>query len=77
MRIALDVDRLIKAADTDKYDTVTFASAIRGMTQIIDNEEAAIVTTRNGYLRIKSQDIPILIEELANLHEEIERRKRD
>lgn len=76
IRQKLNVQQLLRYADNNK-DLTTFDSDLRATGYIIERARALILTGQNGYLLIDAEDLPLLIEELGYINEELERRSRD
>lgn len=53
---------------------MVYASDLPSAYIIRHDKEALIITRRSGYLKLNAEDIPSLIEELANTLEDIRRR---
>ncbi len=76
IRQKLNVQQLLRYADNNK-DLTTFDSDLRATGYVIEKDRAIVVTGQNGYLLIDAEDLPLLIEELGYINEELERRSRD
>lgn len=76
IRQKLNVQQLLRYADNNK-DLTTFDSDLRATGYVIEKDRALVVTGQNGYLLIDAEDLPLLIEELGYINEELERRSRD
>lgn len=75
-RQTLNVQQLLRYADNHK-DLITFDSDLPATGYVIEKARALVITGRNGYLLISAEDLPLLIEELGYINEELERRSRD
>lgn len=75
-RLKLDVGWLMTRADANK-DLVSYESENKSWGFVTCQDEALLITRKAGYLRIKEEEIGLLIDELAWIKEEIERRSRD
>lgn len=75
-RQKLNVQQLLRYADNHK-ELTTFDSDLQGTGYVIEKARALVVTGQKGYLLIDAQDLPLLIEELGYINEELERRSRD
>lgn len=78
IRQKLNVQQLLRYADNHK-DLSTFDSDLQATGYVIEKARALVlvVTSQNGYLLIDAEDLPLLIEELGYINEELERRRRD
>lgn len=76
IRQKLNVQQLLRYADNHK-DLTTFDSDLQATGYVIERARALVVTGQNGYLLIDAEDLPLLIEELGYINEELERRRRD
>lgn len=76
IRQKLNVQQLLRYADNHK-DLTTFDSDLQATGYVIERARAFVVTSQNGYLLIDAEDLPLLIEELGYINEELERRRRD
>lgn len=75
-RQKLNVQQLLRYADNHK-DLTTFDSDLQATGYVIEKARALVVTGQNGYLLIDAEDLPLLIDELGYINEELERRSRD
>ena len=75
-RQKLNVCQLLRYADNNK-DLTTFDSDLRGTGYVIEKARALVITGTKGWLLIDAEDLPLLIEELGYINEELERRSRD
>lgn len=75
-RLHLNLENIMRKADANR-DLVSFPSIKTGWSYVTDEEDALILTTKSGYLRIHEQDLGTLIQELEWIKEEMERRSRD
>lgn len=76
LRQKLDVAQLLRYADNNR-ELTTFDSDLRGTGYVIEKERALVITGTKGFLLIDAEDLPLLIEELGYINEELERRSRD
>ena len=76
LRQKLDVEQLLRYADNNR-ELTTFGSDLRGAGYVIEKERALVITGTKGWLLIDAEDLPLLIEELGYINEELERRRRD
>lgn len=76
IRQKLNVQQLLRYADNHK-DLTTFDSDLQATGYVIEKARALVVIGQNGYLLIDAEDLPLLIEELGYINEELERRSRD
>lgn len=76
IRQKLNVQQLLRYADNNK-DLTTFDSDLRPTGYVIERARALVVTGSKGWLLIDAEDLPLLIEELGYINEELERRSRD
>ena len=74
--LKLNLENILKTADGIR-ELISYDSIISGCGYVTDLKEALIVTRGRGYLRIRKDEIPNLIEELTFLEGDIERRSRD
>lgn len=72
-RFKLDTEVIANRAEAIP-GAMVYASDLPSAYIIRQDAEALIITRRNGYLRLRAEDIPSLIEELANTLEDIRRR---
>ena len=75
-RQKLNVCQLLRYADNNK-DLTTFDSDLRGTGYVIEKARALVITGTKGWLLIDAEELPLLIEELGYINEELERRSRD
>lgn len=61
------------ARNAEAIGAVVYASSLPRAYLIRDDEEVIIITHNNGYLRLREADIDNLIEELANIQEDMKR----
>lgn len=76
IRQKLNVQQLLRYADNNK-DLTTFDSDLRATGYVIERARVLVVTGNKGWLLIDAEDLPLLIEELGYINEELERRSRD
>lgn len=74
-RLNIDLQQLLLFADF-KDNLTTYESGIRGTGYIADEKGVIIASCTHGYYMINGDEIDTLIEELAWIREEIERRNR-
>lgn len=72
-RQLLNVEAIARRAEAIP-GVMVYASYLPSAYLIRHDEEVLIITRRNGYLRLDAEDIPSLIEELANTLEDTRRR---
>ena len=72
-RIKLDTEVIANRAEAIPGAKV-YASDLPSAYLIRHDEEVIIITRHKGYLSLNAEDIPSLIEELANTLEDIKRR---
>ena len=61
------------ARHAEALGAMVYASSLPRAYLIRDDEEVIIITQRNGYLRLRKADIENLIDELANIQEDMNR----
>ena len=71
-RQLLDVESIARNAETIPGVMVYASDLPKAYLIRLTNEEALIVTAKDGYLRLKAKNIKPLIEELENILEDIE-----
>lgn len=72
-KIHIDTEAIASRAEAIP-GAMVYASDLPSAYLIRHDEEVLIITRRNGYLRLDAEDIPSLIEELANTLEDTRRR---
>ena len=70
-KIKLNREQIARSAEA--LGAVVYASSLPGAYLIRDDEEVIIITHSNGYLRLRKANIEDLIEELANIQEDMNR----
>lgn len=72
--IRLGIDHM--AATAEAGGCYCFEGKIRSMVFCIDERNTAILTYSKGYLLVKHEDLPVLIDELQGIHNDLDRIKR-
>ena len=73
-RIKLDLQKLLLKADQEP-EVLTYESEIPGLAYAANKESVLILTGSSGYLGIYEEDIDTVINELAYIRTEIQRRQ--
>ena len=70
-KIRLDIEQIATRAETMPHAFV-YDSTLRSTYLMRRQNEILIITGNKGYLRIKKDDVPALVEELQNIKEDME-----
>lgn len=72
-RIRLNEEVIANRAEA--LGMTVYASDLPNAYMIRSDEEVLITTRASGYLRMKQEALPILMEELANIQEDLNRKR--
>ena len=75
-QIKIDLNMLMLAVEA-RNDLISFPSSIKGLGYVgCKNDGIIIVSSRQGYIRIDEDDIPAVVEELQEYHEQLKMRRK-
>lgn len=75
-RLYLDNEKIMRYVDAHR-DLIGYPSTLTGIDYVTDGQDLIIISRRGGYLRVNSNLLITIIDELKWMAEDIERRSRD
>lgn len=75
-QIKIDLNMLMLAVESRK-DLISFPSSIKGLGYVgCEDDGIIIVSSKQGYIRIDEDDIPAVVEELQEYHDQLKMRRK-